>query len=964
MAGPVSVKLGRTIVATVLLGGLALSAPASAQAAPTGPSGQSAREASQEATSPVEPLRLPAGWTAETGESSDGTVTLRWSSTSRIPLGDARLEVRAGAVSLGEAALTRNGRGVSVLLTADSLARLAPSSLDELAVWAGGRRLDQPPPTGSGPPVGVGEFGARGVDGPGLLGAPDRRHLIDPDPGARGTHPFKVGTYNRPSIAIDGLPEPVEVSAVVVGPTDVSEPAPLVLFLHGRHSTCYRGAKKDSGDWPCPTGWTPIPSDRGYLETQRLLASQGYVTVSIAANGINGQDSFLTDGGAEARSHLVRHHLRLWSQWSANDSAHAAAPSAVSQVALADAGQVLLVGHSRGGEGVNRAALDSLTSPGAPWKIRGLVHIGPTAFGQNPAPGVPVVVLLPYCDGDVYDLQGQAYVDAAREQGDDQTFRSAVMVLGANHNFFNAEWTPGKAAAPAYDDWWDADDSTCGTRSPMRLSASDERAVGATYTAAAAALFLRDDESVLPMLDGRHSEAASARGAAVRSEALGGHRTRAVLPNTRLDVRSHGAVKARRCRTAESTDRSRQCVANVFGGSAPHFLPLFGIQGEPSRRAVKISWDADRGSARLRLPKPVDLSSASRFELRIAAKPGDGVSRFAVRLVDADGVTATLPQMSVHPLPGVSTGGGFRGKTWAQDVHRPLSGPAATSGLDLTRISRVDLLPVSGSGRVWLLDAWGWNDGLAAATPPGLARVDVTPLRVEEGDTPHTVAVPLRVRPTPGSPARDGRLWVTVIDPNSFEAPITSVIDVPRGTRRIVVDVPVAGNTRDDALETEYVVAVKPVSGLTVGDYAGGVTVVDDDPAPTLSVTTVRDEAVEGKALVWKLTLSEASDLGIFIPIAFVPAEVGDAPEATTLDVSAGWLRRQGSRPQPDRPLSEAGVFLFTYLDPGITEVTIRVPTAEDFFAEGPESVNLVLDQAEEYILADPSGRLTGTIVD
>ncbi len=964
MAGPGISGLGRTIVTSVLLAGLAVTQPVEAQAAP-GPATTGTLSTMTGAYSPVDPDRLPAGWTAEPSRTSGNGVVLRWSSNSRIRTGDARLEIRIGSLSLGPATLSRDGRRVSSVLTAEGVARLAPNALDDLAVWAGGRRIDQSTPAGSRPSPGVGIPRAPRVDGPGVLGAPDRlRRLIERDPGTPGEHPFMQGTYTRPSIGVDGLAEPVEVSAVVVGPTDVTEPAPLVLLLHGRHSTCYRGAKKDSSDWPCPSGWTPIPSNRGYLKTQRLLASQGYVTVSISANGINGQDSFLSDGGAAARSHLVRHHLRLWSQWSATEAAHDAAPSAVSDITPADVGRVLLVGHSRGGEGVNRAALDSLTSPRAPWRIRGLVHIGPTAFGQNPAPGVPVVVLLPYCDGDVYDLQGQAYVDAAREQGDDQTLRSAVMVLGANHNFFNAEWTPGKAAAPAWDDWWDDSDSTCGTRSPTRLSPADQRAVGATYSAAAAALFLRADESVLPMLDGRHTEAASARGAAVRSEALGGNRTRALLPNTRLEVGSRGAVTARRCRTAESTDRSHQCVANVFAGSAPHFLPLFGIQGEPSRRAVKIGWDTARGFARLELPRPVDLSVAARFDLRVAARPGDPVSRFAVRLIDADGVAATLPALAARPLPGDSGGRGFRGKTWAQNVSRPLATIASSSGLDLTRIARVDLLPVSGTGRIWVLDAWGWNDGLAAPAPPGLPRVDVAHLRVDEGDLPQTVAVPLRVRATPGSPARDGRLWVTVIDPNSFDAPTTSVIDIPRGTRRMVIEVPVAGNARDDAQETEYVVAVKPVYGLTVGDYAGGVTVVDDDPAPTLTATAIRDQAAEGQALVWTLSLSEPSDLGIFIPITFVAAKPGSPPEATTVDVSANWLRKQGARPQPDRPLSDAEVFLFTYLDPGVTEVTIRVPTKEDFVAEGPESVNLALDPAEEYLLTDDSGYLTGTILD
>ena len=39
-----------------------------------------------------------------------------------------------------------------------------------------------------------------------------------------------------------------------------------------------------SGDWPCPAGWKPVPSQTGYRYVADVLASQGYLTVSIAAN--------------------------------------------------------------------------------------------------------------------------------------------------------------------------------------------------------------------------------------------------------------------------------------------------------------------------------------------------------------------------------------------------------------------------------------------------------------------------------------------------------------------------------------------------------------------------------------------------------------------------------------------------------------------------------------------------------
>ncbi|WP_211269352.1 hypothetical protein, partial [Saccharothrix syringae] len=68
------------------------------------------------------------------------------------------------------------------------------------------------------------------------------------------------------------------MKAVVVAPEGVSGRRPLALFLHGRHISCYDGTTQLL-EWPCPVPAKPVPSHRGYLQAQRLLASQGYVTV-------------------------------------------------------------------------------------------------------------------------------------------------------------------------------------------------------------------------------------------------------------------------------------------------------------------------------------------------------------------------------------------------------------------------------------------------------------------------------------------------------------------------------------------------------------------------------------------------------------------------------------------------------------------------------------------------------------
>src|SRR3712207_5228239 len=105
-----------------------------------------------------------------------------------------------------------------------------------------------------------------------------------------------------------------------------------------------------------------------------------------------------------------------------------------------------------GGEGVVRAALQN-TQRAKPYRIRGLFLIAPTDVGRLTAPGVSTAVLLPYCDGDVADLQGQHLLDDnSFAVPNDRSFKSGLLMLGANHNYFNTEWSPGSVSEGS-DDW-------------------------------------------------------------------------------------------------------------------------------------------------------------------------------------------------------------------------------------------------------------------------------------------------------------------------------------------------------------------------------------------------------------------------------------------------------------------------------------------------------------------------------
>ncbi|MYW22006.1 hypothetical protein GT039_42160, partial [Streptomyces sp. SID2955] len=209
-------------------------------------------------------------------------------------MGDARVEFRSGASLLGVPRPGADGHTFRLPLGGPLAKRL-----QGLQVWSGGHRLDRPEPEGA-------VSAAR-------LPAPLPANAVDP--GKPGRYRTKTGEYALASVRLPGFAAPVEMRAVVVAPVGAPGKRPLALFLHGRHYTCYKGREDVTGDWPCKAGGKPVPSHRGYLRDQRLLASQGYLTVSVSANGVNGQDFAAEDGGAQARSSLVRLHLARWAGW-------------------------------------------------------------------------------------------------------------------------------------------------------------------------------------------------------------------------------------------------------------------------------------------------------------------------------------------------------------------------------------------------------------------------------------------------------------------------------------------------------------------------------------------------------------------------------------------------------------------------------------------------------------------------
>jgi hypothetical protein len=64
--------------------------------------------------------------------------------------------------------------------------------------------------------------------------------------------------------------------------------------------------------------------------------------------------------------------------------------------------------------------------------------LAPVGFNRPVINNVPLAVPLPYCDSDVSDLQGVHFFDDARfNVPSDQAPKHTLLVMGANHNFYN-----------------------------------------------------------------------------------------------------------------------------------------------------------------------------------------------------------------------------------------------------------------------------------------------------------------------------------------------------------------------------------------------------------------------------------------------------------------------------------------------------------------------------------------------
>jgi len=747
-----------------------------------------------------------------------------------LPVRDALPELAVDGVVVGTAQESADGLRLTVV-TKDP--RVARASRVQVA-WNGQVESTTPAGSARAPSARAARPQAQAAPGPATA----------IDPASPGKYAVTRADYDRgdTALTLPGLSNrTVEERAAVFMPVAAPGRRPVVLFLHGRHAACYDPVAllTSNTQWPCPAGYRPIPSYLGYNGSAQVLASHGYVVVSISANGINAQDAlYADDAGTLARGQLVLDHLNLLA---AADRGNAPGLSRLLKGKL-DLTDVGLMGHSRGGEGVVKAALLN-AARAKPYGIEAVLPLAPIDFGRETLPDVPMAIVLPYCDGDVSNQQGQHFYDDSRyADPTDKVLRSSLMVMGADHNFFNTEWTPGVAVAPASDDWRDAADPTCSSSSPTttRLSAAEQYAVGVAYISGFFRMVMGNERALLPLFDGSGGTATSAGRATVYTEAQSPSNRRldvATLTGPSSTVRTTGAGDGQYCASI-GVGRSPSsplppCATSTSTSRFPHWTPANYAANVPAAPMMHFRWTAAGAQVRADLPAARrDVSGYDALTVRASRDDSTTDADLTLSVVDGKGATQSVRVADISDALSVFPGGGGTStvldKIWLRTVRLPVS---SLTDVDVHDLRQVRLTATSATGGVYLSDLAFQDSAIGDGGPTDLPQVSVRGTAVNEGDGPSTVPVVLTLSARSTRPVYASFQSLTTSGAQ-IEAQAQEVVFKP-GQRTLTVEVPLAGNTTPAAtLESFYKVFVSNTRNAVVGQNYARVVVYDDDPQP------------------------------------------------------------------------------------------------------------------------------------
>lgn len=383
---------------------------------------------------------------------------------------------------------------------------------------------------------------------------------------------------------------------------DAPQPHPVVLMMHG-------------------VG-TDERSEEGLGYLGESLAAAGYAAVAIDANYLSGPWVDGTDGVIAARVALVLGHLQTLASLNADRGTPFGGAF--------DLSQVVLMGHSRGGEAVAAAAMLAglETRPDLPTlqlapetRVRAVVALSPTEGLYAPGgraiqlENVPYLLVRGSLDADVPPSAGTGQYERVTLDPRSAAFKAAVVLPGANHAQFNARWGARDLKPPL--SWLLARDAVL----PARLQREVTGVVVRTFL----------EEALEPMA-----------GAAPRFEGA----VAAVAASSAVPValRISSARSIRLATFDEDADLSTASVATVRAEGQGLQVWTEGTNPRSGNAYLRLAWNRAGATSppqyALQLLSAADLALDGEADLVLNAASLSGDLRFTVELEDAAGVTA------------------------------------------------------------------------------------------------------------------------------------------------------------------------------------------------------------------------------------------------------------------------------------------------------------------------------------
>ena len=292
---------------------------------------------------------------------------------------------------------------------------------------------------------------------PARAGADDGEPL--PDPLDRGPYqvqrldPFKAGLYrhqepNSNGGAPSGANSPVEfqVRGTMYAPVDYEGRSPILVFVHGNHGSCDSGAAPDCTIFK--------RNDAGYAYLGENLASWGYAVFSLDQDQLMARQDSSFGKGMHARRLLIT--ALLDALYEANESGLPEDEDTNLGDRLVDKldfTRIGLMGHSRGGDAVSSFIdWNRMRPTGRRYPLRGVISLAPVDYERHAPYGTPYMTILPWCDGDVSNLQGARFYERSQYAGHDPYPRIQSSQLGGNHNWYNTVWFADGQDGPSGND--------------------------------------------------------------------------------------------------------------------------------------------------------------------------------------------------------------------------------------------------------------------------------------------------------------------------------------------------------------------------------------------------------------------------------------------------------------------------------------------------------------------------------